>query len=80
MPAGPSPIDLAAQRHRDESWYLFLGSRSIGSFAFAMQCTSTLAIVRRERNNWRWPAVRFAFMNVGPYLSAFADYRFFCLG
>jgi ferrous iron transport protein B len=25
-------------------------------FAFAMQCTSTIAIVRRETNSWRWPA------------------------
>ena len=26
-------------------------------FAFAMQCTSTMAVVRRETNSWRWPAV-----------------------
>ncbi|MDE3202586.1 MAG: ferrous iron transporter B [Acidobacteriota bacterium] len=31
-------------------------------FAFAMQCTSTMAIVRRETNSWRWPAMQFAYM------------------
>ncbi|MGB8013120.1 MAG: ferrous iron transporter B [Terriglobales bacterium] len=41
-------------------------------FAFAMQCTSTLAVVRRETNSWRWPAVQFAYMTVVAYVSAFA--------
>ena len=29
---------------------------------FAMQCTSTMAVVRRETNSWRWPAVQFLYM------------------
>jgi ferrous iron transport protein B len=41
-------------------------------FAFAMQCTSTLAIVRRETNSWRWPALQFAYMSVLAYAAAFA--------
>jgi ferrous iron transport protein B len=41
-------------------------------FAFAMQCTSTLAIVRRETNSWRWPALQFAYMSVLAYLGALA--------
>lgn len=39
-------------------------------FAFAMQCTSTLAIVRRETNSWRWPALQFVYMGVLAYLAA----------
>jgi ferrous iron transport protein B len=31
-------------------------------FAFAMQCTSTMAVVRRETNSWKWPAVQFLYM------------------
>jgi len=31
-------------------------------FAFAMQCTSTMAVVRRETNSWRWPAAQFLYM------------------
>jgi len=44
-------------------------------FAFAMQCMSTIAVVRRETNGWRWPAIQFAYMTVVAYVSAFAAYR-----
>jgi ferrous iron transport protein B len=39
-------------------------------FAFAMQCTSTLAIVRRETNSWKYPAAQFAYMTVVAYVAA----------
>ncbi|MBV8631660.1 MAG: ferrous iron transport protein B, partial [Silvibacterium sp.] len=39
-------------------------------FAFAMQCTSTLAVVRRETNSWKWPALQFAYMSVLAYTAA----------
>jgi ferrous iron transport protein B len=41
-------------------------------FAFAMQCTSTLAIVRRETNSWKWPALQFAYMSMLAYVAALA--------
>lgn len=41
-------------------------------FAFAMQCTSTMAVVRRETNSWKWPAIQFAYMLALAWLSAFA--------
>lgn len=31
-------------------------------FAFAMQCMSTLAVIRRETGKWRWPAFTFVYM------------------
>ncbi len=31
-------------------------------FAFALQCTSTIAVVRRETNSWKWPALQFLYM------------------
>lgn len=40
-------------------------------FAFAMQCTSTMAIVKRETNSWKWPAIQFTYMLVLAYVSAF---------
>jgi len=39
-------------------------------FAFAMQCTSTLAVVRRETNSWKWPEIQFAYMTGIAYASA----------
>jgi len=41
-------------------------------FAFAMQCTSTMAVVRRETNSWKWPAVQFLYMLTLAWLAAFA--------
>ncbi len=41
-------------------------------FAFAMQCTSTIAVVKRETNSWKWPAVQFLYMLVLAYGAAFA--------
>ena len=40
-------------------------------FAFAMQCMSTIAVVRRETGGWRWPAVQFAYMTVFAYAFSF---------
>ena len=40
-------------------------------FAFAMQCMSTMAVVRRETGGWRWPAIQFAYMTVVAYVCAF---------
>jgi ferrous iron transport protein B len=39
-------------------------------FAFAMQCTSTLAVVRRETNSWKFPALQFTYMTVVAYVAA----------
>ena len=44
-------------------------------FAFAMQCMSTIAVVRRETNGWKWPILQFAYMTTVAYLAAFAAYR-----
>ena len=41
-------------------------------FAFAMQCTSTMAVVRRETNSWLWPAAQFLYMLALAYGAAFA--------
>jgi ferrous iron transport protein B len=41
-------------------------------FAFALQCTSTMAVVRRETNSWKWPAVQFLYMLAMAWIAAFA--------
>ena len=46
-------------------------------FAFAMQCTSTLAVVRRETNSWKWPAVQFLYMSGLAYLAALVTNQLF---
>ena len=44
-------------------------------FAFAMQCMSTMAVVRRETGGWRWPAIQFAYMTVFAYTFAYIANR-----
>ncbi len=44
-------------------------------YAFAMQCMSTLAIVKRETNSWKWPAAQLAFMSLFAYLVALIAYQ-----
>ena len=44
-------------------------------YAFAMQCMSTLAIVRRETNSWKWPILQFVFMTIIAYLAALIAYQ-----
>jgi ferrous iron transport protein B len=44
-------------------------------FAFAMQCLSTVAVVRRETGGWKWPAIQFAYMGLLAYSGAFLANR-----
>jgi ferrous iron transport protein B len=44
-------------------------------FVFALQCMSTLAIMRRETNSWRWPAFAFGYLLVLAYAASFLTHR-----
>jgi ferrous iron transport protein B len=44
-------------------------------FVLAMQCMSTIAIVRRETNSWRWPIFMVTYMTGLAYLAAFLTYQ-----
>jgi ferrous iron transport protein B len=46
-------------------------------YAFAMQCMSTLAVVKKETNSWKWPMIQLFFMSGFAYLVAFISYQFF---
>lgn len=46
-------------------------------FAFALQCMSTVAVVRRETGGWKWPAAQFAYMLALAYAGAFVAHRVF---
>lgn len=45
-------------------------------YAFAMQCMSTLAIVYRETQSWKWPLIQLVYMTGLAYLCAWAVYQF----
>jgi ferrous iron transport protein B len=43
-------------------------------YVFAMQCMSTLAVVKRETKTWKYPIIQFVYMFVLAYGSAFIAY------
>ncbi|PTX64126.1 ferrous iron transport protein B [Kordia periserrulae] len=45
-------------------------------YAFAMQCMSTLAIVKRETKGWKWPMVQLFSMTIIAYVAALIAYQF----
>jgi len=45
-------------------------------YAFAMQCMSTLAIVKRETNSWKWPIYQFVIMTGIAYVAGLIAYQF----
>lgn len=44
-------------------------------YVFAMQCMSTLAVVKRETRSWKWPIVQFVFMSSLAYLGSLLAYQ-----
>ena len=44
-------------------------------FALCCQCASTLAVIRRETNSWRWPLFTFTYMTVLAYLGALVVFQ-----
>ena len=45
-------------------------------YAFAMQCMSTLAIVKKETNSWKWPTIQLFGMTILAYVVALSTYQF----
>lgn len=45
-------------------------------YAFAMQCMSTLAVVKRETNSWKWPMIQLVGMTIFAYVTALIAYQF----
>lgn len=44
-------------------------------FALCAQCVSTLAVIKRETNSWRWPIFSFVYMTVLAYIGAFLTFQ-----
>jgi ferrous iron transport protein B len=44
-------------------------------YVFAMQCMSTLAVVKRETKSWKWPMIQFLGMTIIAYISSFIAFQ-----
>jgi ferrous iron transport protein B len=58
-----------------QHWSLATGLSFLAWYVFAPQCASTLGVVKRETNSWRWPIVMFAYMTALAYLASFVVYH-----
>ena len=52
-----------------------VGASILVFFALAMQCLSTLAVLKKETRSWRWPAFVFSYMTLLAWFSAFLVYQ-----
>ena len=44
-------------------------------YVFAMQCMSTLAVVKRETKSWKWPIIQFLGMTIIAYISSLIAFQ-----
>ncbi|MBU0588919.1 MAG: ferrous iron transporter B [Gammaproteobacteria bacterium] len=58
-----------------QQWSLATGYALIAWYVFAPQCLSTLAVVKRETNSWRYPLIMAAYLFALAYLAAFVTFR-----
>ncbi|NBW51458.1 MAG: ferrous iron transporter B [Betaproteobacteria bacterium] len=58
-----------------QGWSLATAYSLLAWFVFAPQCLSTLAVVRRETNSWRYPLLMAAYLFALAYAAAFVTYR-----
>jgi len=58
-----------------QGWSIATGLSLLAWYVFAPQCLSTLAVVKRETNSWRYPLYMAAYLFALAYLGAFVTYR-----
>jgi ferrous iron transport protein B len=58
-----------------QSWSIATAYALLAWYVFAPQCLSTLAVVRRETNSWRYPLIMATYQFALAYVAAFATYR-----
>ena len=68
-------LDTALGHLIAQSWSLPTALSLMTWFVFAPQCLSTLFVVRRETNGWRWPLVMAGYLFALAYLASFVVYH-----
>ncbi|WP_240312690.1 ferrous iron transport protein B [Flavihumibacter solisilvae] len=70
-------MKLAKKADGSPVYTLATGLSLMVFYVFAMQCMSTLAIVRRETRSWKWPVVQLIYMTALAYLMSLLVYEIF---
>jgi ferrous iron transport protein B len=69
--ASPGALATSLAHH----WSIATGLAFLAWYVFAPQCVSTLGVIKRETNSWRWPLIAFGYMTAMAYVAAFATYQ-----
>jgi ferrous iron transport protein B len=74
----PSLIEAVRNAKRPDgspAWTPLVAVSMMVFFVLACQCMSTVAVVRRETNSWRWPLFMVAYMLAIAYVASFVTYQ-----
>lgn len=70
-------MDAAVRPDGSKVYDLATGLSLMVFYVFAMQCMSTLAIVKRETRSWKWPMIQLIYMTGLAYLMSLLVYNLF---
>jgi ferrous iron transport protein B len=68
-------MNAAVKRDGTKVYTLGTGISLMIFYAFAMQCMSTLAIVKRETRSWKWPLIQLVYMTGLAYIMSLIAYQ-----
>ncbi|MGH8132754.1 MAG: ferrous iron transporter B [Steroidobacteraceae bacterium] len=75
MSGGSTDVAGALAPIITRTWSIATGLSLLAWYVFAPQCLSTLAVVKRETNSWRYPLAMAAYLFALAYLGALLTYR-----
>nr|WP_214459390.1 ferrous iron transport protein B [Flavihumibacter fluvii] len=70
-------MQLARKRDGTPVYTLATGLSLMVFYVLAMQCMSTLAVVKRETRSWKWPVIQLVYMTALAYLMSLLVYKIF---
>lgn len=68
-------MKMAVRKDGTPVYSLAAGLSLMIFYVFAMQCMSTLAVVKRETRSWKWPIIQLIYMTGLAYLMSFIFYQ-----
>ena len=70
-------MEAAVRPDGTKVYNLATGLSLLVFYVLAMQCMSTLAVVKRETRSWKWPIIQLFYMTGLAYIMSFARYNIF---
>lgn len=70
-------MNAATWENGDKVYTLGAGLSLLVFYALAMQCMSTLAVVKRETKTWKWPIIMLVYMTGLAYIMSFITFHLF---